>query len=239
MIKKVLVPLVTLLTFCALVKLGWWQLQRAEEKRDLLAQMVQNGRVALRWEQLSDEPALTGRPLNISGVPRTEHSLLLDNRTLSGRVGYQWLLPLEVVPGEPWLLLDMGFVPSGRDRAVLPELPQVAQQLQLEGRLYRPGHNPLANRLLPEPGAVTRIQAVNFQELSAWLERPLHPWLLFVDQPADLGFERHWRPVTLSPERHQGYAMQWFGLALAWVVVVALVWRRPTTRVQAPNSIES
>ncbi|TKB47618.1 SURF1 family protein [Ferrimonas sediminicola] len=235
MVKKVLFFLITLLTFCALVKLGWWQLQRAEEKRELLSRMVDNGRIALRWDQVTGDEALGGRHLSLVGRLRPEHSLLLDNRIQSGRVGYQWLLPVEVTEDQPWLLLDLGFVAAPENRAELPVLPAVPSQARLSGRLYRPGHNPLANQLRPEPGPVTRIQAVNFPQLSAWLGRPLQPWLLFVQQPAELGFERHWRPVTLSPERHRGYALQWFGLALAWAVVAALIWRGPVATAHEPK----
>ena len=42
------------------------------------------------------------------------------------------------------------------------------------------------------------------------------------DQPQ--GFRRDWRPVTeMGPATHVGYAVQWFGLALALVVIYVVV----------------
>ncbi|HRO26599.1 MAG TPA: SURF1 family cytochrome oxidase biogenesis protein, partial [Luteimonas sp.] len=58
----------------------------------------------------------------------------------------------------------------------------------------------------------------------------LPPRVLKLDPDLPLGFDRDLDvlPNTLSPEKHLGYAVQWFGLALA-VLVTALVltFRRP------------
>jgi surfeit locus 1 family protein len=46
--------------------------------------------------------------------------------------------------------------------------------------------------------------------------------ILLLDPAAPDGFERVWRPsLGFGPERHLGYALQWFALAL--VAVVAFV----------------
>ena len=44
--------------------------------------------------------------------------------------------------------------------------------------------------------------------------------LLDKDQPG--GFVREWNPVVVGPERHVGYAVQWFALAAA--LVILYVW---------------
>ncbi|MDN5862848.1 MAG: hypothetical protein L0H19_05295, partial [Salinisphaera sp.] len=48
--------------------------------------------------------------------------------------------------------------------------------------------------------------------------------LLGNDQPG--GFPRDWTDVGLSPMRHIGYAVQWFAMAAAVVVLFVLVNRR-------------
>jgi surfeit locus 1 family protein len=52
--------------------------------------------------------------------------------------------------------------------------------------------------------------------------------LLLLDAGAPDGFEREWRPaMRFGPERHLGYAIQWFALALALTVIfVALSLQR-------------
>jgi len=43
-----------------------------------------------------------------------------------------------------------------------------------------------------------------------------------LDDHQDGGFKRDWRPATIKPVRHIGYAVQWFALALT-VVIIYLV----------------
>ncbi|SDK15707.1 Cytochrome oxidase assembly protein ShyY1 [Ferrimonas sediminum] len=219
-------PLITLAVFCALVKLGWWQLQRADTKQQLQQQLQQRAQRTLSWSQVQATADVAGFGLTVSVQPQALPPLLLDNRTLNGQVGYQWLQPVVVGAEAPLLLLDLGFVAAGLSRNQLPALPELPATLPVSGRLYRPGHNPLSTQAHGEPGAKIRIQAVNFEEIEQMLRQPLLPYLLFVDQPAEIGFIRHWRPISMSPDKHKGYAVQWFGLATAWLVIVYLLWRR-------------
>lgn len=227
--KRLGLVFITVMGFALLVKLGLWQLSRGEEKLALMQQLEVQGQQQLSWTELllQVDADLAGTRLVIEVTPQPQQSLLLDNRTFEGKVGYQWLLPVEVASGQPWLLLDLGFVAAGNDRRVLPDLPEVAGKLAIEGRLYRLGVNPLSSSLLAENLAgATRIQAVNFTELEAQLGQPILPWLVMVEEPAQLGFPRRWQPISLSPEKHQGYALQWFGLAIAWLVIAAILIRR-------------
>jgi cytochrome oxidase assembly protein ShyY1 len=52
--------------------------------------------------------------------------------------------------------------------------------------------------------------------------------IVLLDPGAPDGFERHWRPsLGFGPERHLGYAIQWFAFALvAVVMLIALNLRR-------------
>ncbi|USD37778.1 MULTISPECIES: SURF1 family protein [Ferrimonas] len=229
-------PLITLAVFCALVKLGWWQLQRADTKQRLQQQLQQRGQQTLSWNQLQEGGDVSGFGLAVSVQPRALPPLLLDNRTLNGQVGYQWLQPVVVADEQPLLLLDLGFVAAGSRRDTLPMLPTLPDSLSVSGRLYRPGHNPLSRHSYGEPGDKIRIQAVNFEEIGQMLEQATLPYLLFVDQPVEIGFIRQWRPISMSPDKHKGYAVQWFGLATAWLVIVYLLWRRQRPLAPLPQA---
>ena len=56
----------------------------------------------------------------------------------------------------------------------------------------------------------------------------LAPRVLRLDPDLPIGYARDLDllPNTLPPERHLGYAVQWFALALAMLVIAALLtWR--------------
>ena len=41
--------------------------------------------------------------------------------------------------------------------------------------------------------------------------------MLDEDQPD--GYRRDWQPIVYGPEKHYGYAAQWFGMALATIIL--------------------
>jgi surfeit locus 1 family protein len=94
---------------------------------------------------------------------------------------------------------------------------------------------------LPEPGVRVGTAGVpgdrgwprvlNFprqQDVEQALGERVESRIVLLDPAAPDGFERAWRPaMRFGPERHLGYAIQWFALALAVLVAfVALSLRR-------------
>jgi cytochrome oxidase assembly protein ShyY1 len=75
--------------------------------------------------------------------------------------------------------------------------------------------------------------AIDVPTLRVALELPaLAPRVLRPENDASLGFARDFDilPNTLPPERHLGYAVQWFGLAAATLITaLVLSWRRRRT----------
>ncbi|MBY5923551.1 SURF1 family protein [Ferrimonas balearica] len=222
------VLLLTVLAIGVLVKLGMWQLDRAEEKRTLMADLASRESVSLSWP-LPGDPAeqLAGHRVSGIATPVPGKALLLDNQTREGQVGYRWLQPVRLDDQEaPWLLLDLGFIPVPRGSRALPALLALPERFMVEGRLYQVGHNPLNPDLLPEAGAITRIQALNMAQLSAHWSASIVPVVMLVESPSELGYPRSWEPINLSPEKHQGYALQWFGLAVALTVILLVMLNR-------------
>ena len=67
------------------------------------------------------------------------------------------------------------------------------------------------------------------EEIKAAAGTSLTPGLLRPDPQLPLGFARDTvlLPNTLPPERHYGYAVQWWGLSATVIVVyLVLAWRR-------------
>lgn len=51
--------------------------------------------------------------------------------------------------------------------------------------------------------------------------------MILLDAEAGSGFMREWMPQIIPPERHLGYAVQWFGFLLTTLVIfIVLHWRR-------------
>jgi surfeit locus 1 family protein len=197
--------------------LGAWQLDRAGQTRAQLAAYARSDAAALPLP-----PAARALPryarVRLVGRYLPEQQFLLDNMTHAGVAGFRVLTPF-VTDGGDTVLVDRGWVPPGPSRASLPAVAVGGEPRALTGRvdaLPRPGLE-----LAPAPGGGPWPRVVGFPrlaELGAALGRTLYPQLVLLDADAADGYLRDWSPGGLSPERHVGYAVQWFALALTLVV---------------------
>jgi len=144
------------------------------------------------------------------------------------------LTPLLRTGDSKLLLVDRGWVPLGESRATLPPVPVGSDEREIAGRLDE----------LPAPGVRVGTPGVagdtgwprvlNFprqQDLERVLGAEVEPRIVLLDPGLPDGYERAWRPaMRFGPERHLGYAIQWFALACATLVVfVALSLQRIST----------
>jgi len=216
--------LVTLALLPGLVALGLWQLERADWKQGLIDAYengIQRGPVELEW--LLDSGKLAAyRPVGVRGQYDLAHQLLLDNRTYQGHAGYHVLTPLWLPDGESMVLVNRGWVPTGLDRAVLPELPGPAGPVILEAITSRPPEKRfrLGDAEEGHAGWPKVLQQLDMAELEQLLETRLVPVILLLDASDEHGFVREWQPVyDVTPDKHRAYAMQWFTLAVVLLLI--------------------
>jgi len=224
--------LLTAVALAAFVSLGTWQLGRAREKRGLVEEFAAGSRDTVEASGLD----LGGLPryqrVRLLGAYDPSRQVLLDNMpSAAGRPGYRVLTPLRRADGRGWVMVDRGWVPLGASREALPDVAVGAGEREVSGVLD----------VLPEPGL--RLGPATAPGATAWPRVLLFPTeadvesalatdvesrIVLLDPGAADGFERSWRPsLGFGPERHLGYAIQWFAFALVSVVMlIALNLRR-------------
>ena len=215
--------LVTLLLTGFLLSLGFWQLDRAEQKREILGsyQGDEDGAVIRINADMKSAAGLEYQPASSIGRYDSDHQLLLDNRTHEGRAGYQVLTPFIMRDSEVAVLVNRGWLAMGDSRDQLPDIAVGEIQRTIVGRLKTP---PVEVFMLgeeePRQRWPYRIQRIEFQALSEQLQRTLLPFVLLSDKEEPDGYLRNWQPLAgFGPERNVGYAVQWFGLAAALVII--------------------
>jgi len=230
-------PLVAAASACALFAgLGTWQLQRAAEREaELAAIQAAEQRPAVDLPAGADLDALAWRSVRLEGRFLRRRQFLLDNRTLAGRPGFVVLTPFVLVDGRS-ILVDRGWVAAdGREPARPIRLPAAGEQpREIEGRLWRPqagfGLGPaIAEGATDWPRMTTRV---DYAALGEALGRPLVPAVVRADGEADWMLQARPLEPRFRPERHLGYAFQWFALAATVVIVTLLLgirawWRDP------------
>lgn len=211
-----------------LLRLGFWQLDRAEIKEDLLKRFSELETASTQdlsgLMQDAEASRWHFRRAHTTGSFMSSRQYLLDNRTHEGKAGYHVLTPLAVPGGT--IMVNRGWVPVGNDRRVLPTLKIDELPSSVTGRLVPP---PRPGLLLGsdgyEQGGWPRVvQAVNLERMSEQLGERLMPALLQLDPAHEACQACIWRPVGgIGPQRHRGYALQWFSLAAALVVLMGMV----------------
>lgn len=216
-----------LLAMALFASLGRWQLDRMHQKQALLAdaQRVLAQRQALPLASAAD--AARSQRFDWAageGVFADAPAILLDNQQRDGRSGVRAYRLFRPAGGAP-LLVELGWLPLPADRR-MPSVPAIAGAMRLQGLLLPPPSAGLASAP-PQAQADGTLLAVSLHPDA--LRAALHataiaPRILRPDPAQKIGYARDLDilPNTLPPERHLGYAVQWFALALA-VLVTALV----------------
>lgn len=224
-----------LLMLSLLLSAGLWQLRRAEEKRAIAVEQ------AYRVDKQSVilEPALAAsasasvaqlrhRRAIASGRYRGDAQYLLDNRTHKQIAGYHVLTAFRLQGSDVHVLVNRGWLPVGPDRRRLPDITIPEQAVALEGTIVAPPSSGIAlgDSGYDAGGWPRVVQRVDMARIQAQLGGSLLPFVLRLSPASEQGYTRDWQLRTgLTPERHLGYAVQWFALAAAlltlciWVAV--------------------
>lgn len=212
--RKLLPWLLTAISVSAMCGLGFWQLERMIQKQQRLASIAQkqsNGSVSLLTALAQPDP----RDINVTfdGEPDTAHLVFLDNQIQDKRVGYDVIVPVSTNAG--WVLVNYGWVSAPDMQRSLPAIQLQNGVTSFKGIVSVPGKNPLISETNTQSSIFPAlVQQVDFSDLSERLNRKLLPYVIQLTTE-DVAFVRDFRPVVMSPEKHLGYAVQWFGLAIA------------------------
>jgi surfeit locus 1 family protein len=231
-----------LLVCAGLAALGAWQLQRAGWKERVLAGWsaalvapprayaeVVGQRLALprREDAIGADPA-PGLPLRVEIVGHWDPAttVLLDNQRLDAAVGA--LVFTRFVPdgrATP-LLINRGWVALEAGRRIPPLDAPTTQRSTLQGLLVAPPATGIKLGVSTwTPGQPPALLTWLDLPTIAGASGPLFDGVLQLDPELPHGFTRRWQalPNTLSPQKHRGYAVQWFGLSLAVAAIYCIL----------------
>ena len=219
-------PLAAGVTFSILFfSLGLWQIDRADEKEEMLA-LFEDDRP---YTPLRDPEALqpferisaTGRYLN-------GRQVLIDNMLLDGRLGYYVITPFRPADGGSLLLVNRGWVPGAGPRGPLPDVAVHEETVTVHGLA---GHLPRAAMHPGEPfeyrGNWPRVAVFpGYEDVANEIDAAVMPVVLLLAPGEADGYERRWQPNVAGPAKHYSYAFQWFAMSLAVMVLVVLHGRK-------------
>jgi cytochrome oxidase assembly protein ShyY1 len=213
----VLVPL--------MVNLGFWQLSRAGEKAALAEDFARKqAQVPAPLATVAGASAaeLAYLPVRVRGQYLEEY-FLLDNRMRERKYGNE-VVAVFSVDGGGLVLVNRGWVAADPARRSLPLVATPAGVQEITGHVYVAPGDPylLGDQPLPA-GWPKQVQAIEVDKMSAALPGDLllpYPVRIDSGQPGALAV--NWQVINVAPEKHTGYAVQWFTMATVLALIYLL-----------------
>lgn len=227
------VTLLCLLTLPVLLTLGFWQLDRAEQKQQQQARLTETlARSPAQLTQNNASGLREHRRLILSGRYLQERNWLLDNRHRDGQVGYEVVTPFELEDGAV-VLVNRGWVPAGARRAERPDPEAPEGAVTLFAEWIEPSDHPLLDGQNTEEGWPKVILAIEPEAMEPQLGQPLMERYARLEAGSRGALATAWPDTEVSAAKHTAYAVQWFAMALAlvfWFILANTnlwaLWRR-------------
>jgi len=206
--------------------LGCWQLSRANYKKGLLKSFAERTQqTPLTAREMNSISDLRFYRVRLEGNFDYQHILFLDNKTFHGKVGYEVYIPFKAKGLDKAILVDLGFIPMGKHREQLPSLVISSSHAEIMGMLNLPPTY-FALGAINESSHMTwplRIEFINVSELAKILNYPVFPYILSIAPKDPHALAIEWQVNIMSPEKHMGYALQWFALAVTLLILFVVL----------------
>lgn len=223
--------LITLILLSVLVNLGFWQLNRAAQKTLIQTEFESRQHQRIDLKTLNNSSNIASQDLRffkvkLRGKFDNQHFILLDNKIVNHQIGYELYVPFRIIDNDfegnknRLILVDRGFIPQGPSRQVLPVIEPILGEKNIEGILNTPpssglslgadentaknyGVNTEKKSTLQFPLRVSKIDLIQLELL---LQQKFYTYILIENNNA-------LHIMSMKPERHVAYAVQWFMLA--------------------------
>ena len=215
------VTLLCLLALPLLSSLGFWQLERAEQKRALLSEFTLqqtqpplsiNGMTLAELGKLPDYQRVSA-----DGQFDNKHIWLIDNKTRQSKVGYEVVQLFKVQDGSS-VLVNRGWIQGMRLRTDLPDIETLEGTVTLFANAKTMTNYRLLNSEHESTGWPRVILQVEVATAKQALNVKVAEKLLYLDGQSPAALVGDWKTINIQPEKHTGYAVQWFAMAIALVI---------------------
>jgi surfeit locus 1 family protein len=200
------------------LSLGFWQLDRADEKRAIESAIVvaqSNPAQLVEVNEILDKEHYR---VLLNGYFDTNKQFIYDNQIVKGNAGYYVLTPF-VLNAKTAILVNRGFVPWYGKRGELVDIEIDSQPNTIEVSLIKPKQRIELKQEEISTIFPILIQSLDLQQLSQLSGYQIIPMLAQLDIKASDGFFRQWKPFYGSVDKHLGYALQWFLMALVLSII--------------------
>lgn len=222
----ILSTLIMLVCVVVFVKLGFWQLSKGQAKQaisEVYAASAQKQRIMLNAQALDNVNTLLTLHTNkvfVEGHYDERYQILLDNQVHQQQAGFHVLTPFIIAGTNMAMLVNRGWVAGYTNHQQLPSIQTSKEVQAISGMAWVPSKKTFSLEHAQQwqvPGVWQQLDYDSYQS-----KVPLHllPIMLKLDASVQSdGFVRVWELPVSKVVSHFGYAYQWFGFAMATILI--------------------
>lgn len=224
--------LVCLVCIPLFINFGLWQYNKAQKKIAIQAVYEQgkiNGALPFPTTLQGDLTAADWqyKKVTVSGEYLPQYQFLLDNQVEDNRVGFHVITPLKISGTAQHVLVNRGWVAGSSTHSEVPSVATPSGVQTVVGQVWVPSKKIFSLEAKTPPSELgqnqpwkTVWQHMRLDEYQARVPFSVSTMAIKLDPASEAGgFVRNW---TVSAERittHMGYAYQWFGFAVATLLI--------------------
>jgi surfeit locus 1 family protein len=205
------------------IKLGLWQYNKAHLKQE-----IQNSyNASLDTEALSlpaqfdNLDAWKHKKVTVKGHYKTEHQILLDNQVENSRGGFHVLTPLKIEGRDDYVLVNRGWIAGGATHTEIPIISTPEELVEIVGLVWVPSKKIFTLESKAQKSQWNKVwQHMDLQRYQNSVAIKVLPIVIKLDTKSNAGgFVRNWQLPADKIATNMGYAYQWFGFAVASILI--------------------
>ena len=224
---KLLPSLVFIIFFTLFIKLGFWQLDRADQKKIInMAFVERQNQPAIPLNKETIQMPIIDiiwHHVTISGEFLNDKNIILDNQVVQEKAGFLIYTPFKILDSNKIILVNRGWYPLSNSRNDVPNIPPIKGAQAIEGEINQmPSSGISLGKVITEKldESSFRLQKMDYEVLSSLIGKDLMRYIVKLKKPIfdktyviDLGI-----PVPDS-DKNYGYAFQWFAMAFTLFII--------------------
>ena len=207
------------------ISLGMWQIERANEKKLIIAnydKLLVSAPIALQKNQMLNN----WQPIETTG---TYEDIIVyeDNAINNGKAGFKVYHLFRNDDGT-FIFIHRGFIERNLIKNNLPEVEIPTEKKSIYGTTLFKQNNTFVKNIEESDSRI--IQEFNasllIDKYPMLKDKYLHPFLFNLDIRDVNKYQPIEKPVNMTASKHIGYAIQWFGLCAALIILTIYAYRR-------------
>ena len=223
---KLIPTLIFAITFCGFIVLGFWQIDRADQKNVLNSNYTDRQQEAIivldKNNVIDEKSSLLWRKVEFEGSFINKQNIILDNQIFNQIAGFNIITPFKIKGSDSLVLINRGWHQNLKNRETLPIINEISDERILQGHIASfpvSGIKLGKNNIETLNSQIFRFQRLDAAELNYFFSAKMMPYMIYLDPIIDKELYGNFKLPAPDSQKNYGYAFQWFAFAITLLII--------------------